>query len=71
MLPMELSAEFILFMSIYEDYRYAMQNKTTILNLILAEAVRKRWSSVPSFGGHLEDADGVLCILCVFDVVGT
>ena len=71
MLPMELSAEFILFMSIYEDYRYAMQNKTTILNLILAEAVRKRWSSVPSFGGRLEDADGVLCILCVFDAVGT
>ena len=42
-----------LFMSIYEDYRYAMQNKTTILNLILAEAVRKRMVKWAIFWGSL------------------
>ena len=40
-------------MSIHEDYRYAMQNKTTILNLILAEAVRKRMVKWAIFWGSL------------------
>ena len=71
MLPMELPTKFIYLCQFERLPRRYANARLPFWNLILAEAVVKSWSSLPSFGGRLEDADGVLCKLCVFDAVGT